>query len=290
MRRAGFTLVEVMVAVLISGFAMVAVLANLDATRSAVDAIHNVMETESTGPRVLDTIRGDLARLAIYDAEKYRVLKGENANVLGADADRLDMLVAGRTRLGFDVPNVGESVHAPLAEVGYRLRANPLRNDFLELYRREDPLVDNDPWRDGAYALLYDRVVSFNLRYAAKPDYNVLWEEDWDSEQREALPFAIDVYFEIEVQPRRSLESLGILGANRSRLNFSDLLLIPSHERWTFRNRLHPVLPEPDAAAGGAPGAGGLPGGATTGGAGGLGGSAGGAGGERGGTGAKPGG
>ncbi len=248
MRRAGFTLIEVLVVVGIMGMTMVAVMGNLDATRRAVDAIHNVMETESTGPRVLDTIRGDLARLAIYDAAEYRVLKGENSAVLGAEADRLDLLVSGRSRLGFEVPGVGEDLHAPLAEVGYRLRSNPQRDDFLEFYRREDPLVDEDPWRDGAYSLLYDRVVSFNLRYADKPDHNVVWEEDWDSEQRESLPFAIEVFLEIEVQPRRSLESLGILGANRARLAFNDLLLIPSHQRWIFRNRLHPTLPDPGAA------------------------------------------
>lgn len=262
MKRAGFTLIEILVVILLSGMAMVAVLGNLNATRGAVDAIHNVMETESTGPRVLDAIRGDLARLALYDAAKYQVLKGESGNVTGADADRLDLLVRGRSRLPFAAASSREDLHPPLCEVGYRLRPNPMRTEFLELYRREDALVDEEPWRDGSFALLYDRVVSFNLRYLAKPDYNLSWDEQWDSEEREGLPFAIDVFLEIEVQPRRSLESLGILGANRARLSFSDLMLIPSHQRWIFRNRLHPVLPEPEAAADGAgagTGAGGAP-------------------------------
>lgn len=262
MSRRGFTLIEVLVVILLSGMAMVAVLGNLNATRGAVDAIHNVMETESTGPRVLDAIRGDLARLAIYDAAEYRVLKGQNGSITGADADRIDLLVRGRSRLPFDVATVRDGLHPPLCEVGYRLRPNPTRSDFLELHRREDPLVDDEPWRDGSYALLYDRVVSFNLRYLAKPDYNQTWDDDWDTEDREGLPFAIDVFLEIEVQPRRSLESLGILGANRARLNFSDLMLIPSHQRWIFRNRLHPVIPDPEAeGADGAAGAGntGLP-------------------------------
>lgn len=252
----GFTLVEVMVAVLITGVVMVAVMTNLDATRKAVDTIHNVMETENTGPRILDMLRSDLDRLAIYDAYKYKVLKGESETILGADADRLDMIIYGRTRAEFDVPGLGRPLHAPLAEVGYRLRTNPERNDFLELYRREDALVDEDPWRDGSFSLLYDRVVSLNFRYTKEPDHNLVWEDNWDSEQEETLPFGIDVYLEIEVQPRRSLESLGILGVNRARLDFSDLLLIPSHQRWVFRNRLHPTVPElggaaPQAGAGG---------------------------------------
>ena len=248
-RARGFTLVEVMVAVLITGVLMVAVLANLDATRKAVDAIHNVMETENTGPRILDLIRSDLDRLAIYDAHEYKLLKGESETILGADADRLDLLVYGRTRAAFEIPGLERPLHAPLAEVGYRLRSNPVRSEFMELYRREDALVDEDPWRDGSYALLYDRVVSLNLRYVKQPDHNLVFEENWDSEQEEALPFAIDLFLEIEVQPRKSLESLGILGANRSKLEFSDLLLIPSHQRWIFRNRLHPTVPSVGATA-----------------------------------------
>jgi len=266
-KQHGFTLIEVMVAVLITGMLMVSVMTNLDATRKAVDTIHNVMETENTGPRILDLMRADLDRIAIYDAYQYKLLKGESETVLGADADRLDMIVYGRTRAEFEIPGLDRPIHAPIAEVGYRLRTNPTRSEFLELYRREDALVDEDPWRDGSYSLLYDRVVSLNLRYAKKPDHNFVWEENWDTEQEETLPYAIDVFLEIEVQPRRSLESLGILGVNRARLDFSDLLLIPSHQRWIFRNRLHPTVPE-IGAAGQAPGAGGTGGTGDTGGGG----------------------
>ena len=88
-RARGFTLVEVMVAVLITGVLMVAVLANLDATRKAVDAIHNGMETENTGPRILDLIRSDLDRLAIYDAHEYKLLKGESETILGAEVKKI---------------------------------------------------------------------------------------------------------------------------------------------------------------------------------------------------------
>lgn len=251
LRRAGFSLLEVIIALAIMGMVMVAVMQTLDGTRLAVDTIHNIMETENTGPRILEQMRRDLEAVAVNDVKDRRLLKGEDQTLLGAQADRLDLLVARRGSLPMDLPGRSEQmIFAPLNEVGYRLRQNPRSRDFLELYRREDPLVDEDPFRDGSYTLLYDRVVSLDIRYLEAPDLTPNWEDDWDSEVRDALPFAVDIFLEIEVQPRRSLESLGILGANRARLEFSEVYHVPERTRWTFRNRLRPGLTAEDPGDG----------------------------------------
>ncbi len=252
----GFSLVEVLVALLITGMVLVAVFTNLESTRRAVDAIHNIVETESVGPRILDQLREDLDHLAVYDADEYRVLHGESDHLGGADADRLDMIVLARTRLPFRHPLFERQLHPPLAEVGYRLRENPERPELMELHRREDALVDEEPWRDGSFAMLYDRVLNFDLRYLEQPALDPVWEDSWDSEQRESLPFAVEVLLEIEVQPRRSSESLAILGTNRARLDFTDLLVLEPEQRWLFRQRLHPTVPTTGGGAGAASGGG----------------------------------
>lgn len=258
-----FTLMEVMVALFISAMVVTGVLASLDYTQRAVDAVHNIVETESIGPRVMDLIREDLARVAVYDAAEYRVLRGENASIGGADADRLDLLVQRRsTRPFHDLVREAE-VYAPLCEVGYRLRPNPRLPDFLELYRREDFFADDRPFEDGEFTLLYDRVLNFDVRYYERPEADPRWEDEWDSEERESLPYAIEVRMDLEVQPRRSLESLGILGANRARLTFEDILVVPEEVRWVFRQRLHASVPAPPQEEG----AGATPGGAGEGGA-----------------------
>jgi prepilin-type N-terminal cleavage/methylation domain-containing protein len=242
-KRTGFTLIEVLISLAIMAMIMATVMQTVDQTRLAVDAIHNIMETENNGPRIIERIREDLQDVAVYDVDNYRVLKGENRNLLGAQADQLDLLVRSRGRTPVSVPGIDHDVFAPFNEVGYRLRSNPMRDDFMELYRREDALVDDDPFRDGNYTLLYDRVVSLEIRYTAEPDINPLWVDDWDSEIRQALPFALDIFLEIEVQPRRSLESLHILGANRSRLEFNEIYHVPERTRWRFRNRLYSTIP-----------------------------------------------
>jgi len=243
MKRQGFSLLEVVIALAIMGMVMVAVMQTLDGTRLAVDTIHNIMETENTGPRVMAQIRQDLDAIAVNDVKDGRVMKGENQTLLGAQADRIDLITTRRGSLPMDLAGRrNELIFAPITEVGYRMRQNPRSRDFLELYRREDPMVDDEPFRDGSYTLLYDRVVSLDIRYLDHPDVTPNWVDDWDSEMRDGLPFAIDIFLEIEVQPRRSLESLGILGANRSRLEFAEVFHMPERKRWTFRNRLRPGL------------------------------------------------
>jgi len=250
--KRGFTLLEVMISLAIMGMVMATVMETVDQTRSAVDAIHNVMETENTGPRILQTIRRDLEALAIYDASEYKIFKGINQTQMGAEADRIDLIVRKKGTVPVDLPTRTETVFAPFNEVGYRLRQNPMRPDFLELYRREDPLVDGDPFRDGTFTMVYDRIISLDIRYAEEPESQIVWLDSWDSYEREGLPYAIEVYLEIEIQPRRSLESLNILGANRARLEYTDVIHIPEETRWRFRNRIHPGLPgttdpDPDA-------------------------------------------
>ncbi|MFK5955844.1 MAG: prepilin-type N-terminal cleavage/methylation domain-containing protein [Planctomycetota bacterium] len=241
--KRGFTLLEVMISLAIMGMVMATVMETVNQTRSAVDAIHNIMETENTGPRILQTIRQDLEALAIYDAAEYKVFKGVNQTQMGAEADRIDLIVRKKGTVPVDLPTRMETVFAPFNEVGYRLRQNPLRPDFLELYRREDSLVDEDPFRDGTFTLVYDRIISLDIRYAEEPENQIVWLDSWDSYEREGLPFAIEIYLEIEIQPRRSLESLNILGANLARLEYTDVIHIPEETRWRFRNRLHPELP-----------------------------------------------
>lgn len=247
MKRQGFSLLEVVIALAIMGMVMVAVMQTLDGTRLAVDTIHNIMETENTGPRVMAQIRQDLDSIAVNDAKDGRLFKGENQTLLGAQADRLDLVTTRRGSLPMDLSGrSNEVIFAPINEVGYRLRQNPRSRDFLELYRREDPMVDDEPYRDGSFTLLYDRVVSLDIRYLDHPDLTPNWVDDWDSEMKDGLPFAIDIFLEIEVQPRRSMESLGILGANRSRLEFAEVFHMPERKRWTFRNRLRPGLTAED--------------------------------------------
>jgi prepilin-type N-terminal cleavage/methylation domain-containing protein len=239
----GFTLMEVLVAMFISALIMVAVLGSLDSTQKAVDAIHNITLVEKAGPRLVSMIRDDLSRLAVYDAGEYQVLMGESrTSPRGADADRINMLVQRRSASPYPDPVSGRHFRAPLNEVGYWVRQRPDSDDFLQLFRREDFMVDDEPFEGGYFAPLNDRIISFNLAYYGEPEYDPNSEDNWDSMQEGQLPYCIELNLELEVQPRKSAESRQILGANYARLEFTDLLVISEATRWNFRNRIYPTL------------------------------------------------
>ena len=227
----------------ISALIMVAVLGSLDSTQKAVDAIHNITLVEKAGPRLVSMIRDDLSRLAVYDAGEYQVLLGESrTSPRGADADRINMLVHRRSANPFPDTVTGRHFRAPLNEVGYWVRQRPDSDDFLQLFRREDFMVDDEPFEGGYFAPLNDRIISFNLAYFGEPEYDPNSEDNWDSMQEWQLPYCIELNLELEVQPRKSAESRQILGANYARLEFTDLLVISEATRWNFRNRIYPTL------------------------------------------------
>ena len=248
LRKAGFTLMEVLVSLFISAMIMTAILSSLDSTQRAVDAIHNLIQTESTGPKLMALLREDLSRIAVYDMDGYEVLSGTSHTLHGADADRLDFIAHTQSRIPHYDPLLDVYVRAPLVEIGYWVRERPGSSDFLELYRREDFLLDEEPFRGGNWAMLNNRIINFSLLYAGEPAYEPSWEEEWNSMDMGGLPFLFEVSMELEIQPRKSSESRLLLGANRSRLEFQDFLRIPEPVRWSFRNRIHPTVPGEDEA------------------------------------------
>ena len=58
--RAGFTLVEVLLTLLIMSMIMVSLTQILTAARTSRDTIHNIQETQLAGPAILDLVERDL--------------------------------------------------------------------------------------------------------------------------------------------------------------------------------------------------------------------------------------
>ncbi len=263
--RRGFTIPELLVSITIAALLMVSVFGTLYYTVVARDTVHNLAEAHNAGPAILDRIEQDLKPLWTYDLAGGRIFLGRDLSMAGAEADALDFVAS--------VPSstlvLGERrVRSRLCEIGYHLRANPANPDFLELWRREDFFVDDEPFVGGTFELVYDRVRFFNVTYFDRlgPDAEPI--EEWATEATGTFPRRIQIDLAVETQPRVDRGEFTGVGLNAPRvMEFRRTILPPADWNRMLAGRLRPKIPVPPNSGGqglaSAGGSQGMPGGGT---------------------------
>ena len=97
-------------------------------------------------------------------------------------------------------------------EVGYVARPNPEYDEFLELFRREDLGIDNEPFEGGRYTFLHDRVLSLEIEAYGEEGLDAEPFEDWGNQEGEeetsGLPVWVKVSVTLELAPRLLREQL----------------------------------------------------------------------------------
>lgn len=259
--QAGFTLIEILVALLLTSLIMTSVFGVLHDALTARDHIHNVSQTQRTGPMILDMIEGDLKSIAPFNLGARKVLLGRKNSIGGSDADTIDFVITRSATNDFQVADgvLGKdrSVHAPLCEVGYRLRRNSREPVFLELWRREDPLVDEDPFTGGVYTKIYDKITNFRITYFPEVGSQSRAEDSWSTEETGVLPQRIHIEMQLEIEPR--VESADRPLDFSRRRSFSRTFNLDPDINRVLASWLRPRLPETpkdDTQPGGAPGGG----------------------------------
>lgn len=200
----GFTLIEITVAVAILGVVVVLTLQNMSNTVRGRDMVIEGLRKPKVANALLSPLVKDLRYLWFGGLTGNAGFLGKHV-VLGQDADRIDFVTARPARsVPLDEDNRNEDApQATLSEVGYAFRK---RDDgkYLELWRREDPYVDDDPTAGGQYTLIYDRIRSFTLTYFDRPSESEggksFGTPEWDSRLKRRLPYAIvvDITFDAE--------------------------------------------------------------------------------------------
>ncbi|MEZ6004408.1 MAG: hypothetical protein R3F33_09515 [Planctomycetota bacterium] len=209
--RAAFTVVELLIAIAIMAMMMVTILKVLTAVRLTRDRIHNTQETQLAGPVIMDLITNDLLGIQTLGRPRTEQIKVQDRVQYGLDADRLDFVTTTPSREPVWVEN--RILKARICEVGYVTRANPDDDEFLELYRREDFGVDEEPFKGGSYTFLTNRLKSFSIEVykADGEDEDVL--NDWNAgaatgEEFEGLPASIVIRMTLENAPRLLREQI----------------------------------------------------------------------------------
>ncbi|MEE2887315.1 MAG: type II secretion system protein [Planctomycetota bacterium] len=193
----GFTLIEILVAMLITSIIMITVSTTLISTMGARKKVGALTESTEAGSRILNLLERDLDGLWTHNIKDNRVLIGRNMDLAGPPADRLDFIT--NTDSITAIEKTDETLaHASVCEVGYWLRSNPKDPLLMELWRREDPMVDDDLVRGGTFQLIHNRIREFNIIYYKSPGKEAEEFNDWDSSTEDSLPRVIKIEFTIE--------------------------------------------------------------------------------------------
>ncbi len=253
-RRAGFTLVEVLITLLIMSGIMVALTEILTAARSARDTVHNVLETQAAGPAILDLVERDLRGILTYDTTRVQQLRIKNRVVMGFDADSIDFVTGSDSMVLHQLDD--RFVRSDLNEVGYRLRPSPLNDQFLEIYRRESFGVDEEPFEGGTYQFLHERVKSFDIQVFRKDGPDEEPVDHWNTEEGSediGLPARIEITLTLELAPRIVHEQLRVAPVDRRTVVYKRILRLPETLRGDEATIPIPAIPTVASGAGSNP-------------------------------------
>jgi prepilin-type N-terminal cleavage/methylation domain-containing protein len=202
----GFTLLEICVVVAMLSLMSLFVSQILLNTIRGRDTLTEDLEGPKMETAILDEFIRDLRfvffrpLLRADDAGFW----GRNRTINGHDADRIDFMTCRQSRLA-ELEDTNQSqVNAPVIEVGWACRPSDTDERLLELWRREDYFVDDEPTDGGKFNLVSDKIYKFDLRYYPPTEDRAEGDnglDEWDSKVQHKLPYAIVVSLEYFVQP-----------------------------------------------------------------------------------------
>ncbi len=227
--QAGFTLMEVLLAVLIMGMMLTSITQLLTMVRKTRDTVHNLQENQLVGPAVLDLVERDLRGILTTSRHSPDLLRVEDRVLNGLDADSIDFACTTNSILATLID--GRMVQSDYNEVGYRLRESGGSDDFLEIHRREGFGIDDEPLDGGRYIFLHDQVKGFNIEVFAEdgPEAEPLteWGTDPGDAETQGLPARIEISLTLELSPRLGSEKLPVAVFDKRTLTYKRIIRLP---------------------------------------------------------------
>ena len=196
-RRDGFTLVEILVAIVVFGIIISTIFASYTGTFKIIDETERQADIYEMSRIALDRICEDLESAYIKSGgegpetgdeirEKMRFV-GEEKEIEGAGSDFLRFLSSAHIAFG------EEDVDCGIAEIVYYVSEDQEGDDGLALYRSDTPQFKESPQEGSGGLILCSGLYSIDFRF-----YDIKGEvyESWDSrsdESKDKLPARVTV-------------------------------------------------------------------------------------------------
>lgn len=186
--EAGFTLVELLVALAIFSLLSVAGVMLLRSGSDTQLAVKGRLEELSRGNRLYNNIEGDLAQAM---SRSVRDPGGASIPAFVEESGDVPGMLFGFVRAGWS--NLDEAPRAGLQRVAYVLDKNALK-------RVSWPMLDGAAPSDAA--VIVDNVASAQIRFR---DDKGEWRNDWTARDADALPRAVEMRIAVAGKPEQRM-------------------------------------------------------------------------------------
>ncbi len=165
--QAGFTLVEILLALLMFGIISGVIFASFSAVVDGVEQSQESSEFYRVGRAVLQLMSQEVAAAMQVEGDDRTTMQGEDSERNGQPRDRLDFVLIPYRRFAQDVPS------GDLCDVSYYIDDNDEGN--ATLFREEDCTLDSERQEGGTKLELTDAAVGLNVTFFDATDSYDEW-------------------------------------------------------------------------------------------------------------------
>ncbi|HNR87547.1 MAG TPA: type II secretion system protein GspJ [Spirochaetota bacterium] len=189
----GFSLIEILVATVVSSIILMMVYSSHRSIMNAVKDLTGVAEFYENINLAITRIDKDISCAYFNKFNKDVCFLGEN-NFTPPSSGKINFVTVDRNDINIKLDPKKEFRTSDVHEVGYSLRKDRDSDNLYQLVRREDVHYDDDPETGGRESVLLENVVDIRFEFLLLNN----WTPSWDSRKYKKFPRAVKTILKLK--------------------------------------------------------------------------------------------